>query len=115
VTPKQEKRTAHRCVHAPDIHKEREHGKVLRKRLRLVHLVLKRLGGLGRAQDGLDVEVAESELALALRITVGVGEDGVIVGEDGVEDIILYVHTGEWFSISAFERHRPSWQRTGPR
>lgn len=55
-------------------------------------------------EQGIDVEIVEVDLGKGARNLVG--EDGVGIREDVVEEIELDILSGEWLSIVALDRER---------
>ena len=90
------KLTAHGGIDASDIDQEGQHGKVKRKLGRLVHLVFESFGGLRRTENGIDIQVAETEFALCFGPVgdIWIGEDLLRVIEDGLEQVVLDIRTG---------------------
>ena len=95
-------RTVERGVHATNVNQEADHGHALRSIAITKQLVSEDLAGLAAPGHGIDVQVGEALLADLVGL-VAVGEDLLLVVEDGLEEVVLDVLAPERLAVLLFE------------
>lgn len=98
--------TAHSRIHASDIDEQSQHGKIDGEHGGLGHLVFQDLGGFGRVQYRVHVELSEGDLGTGGGVVprVRVGKDSMRICEDGVEKVELDVDAGEGLAVCMLDR-----------